>query len=176
MAGLLGALGRLWLAGGDIDWKAFAGGEKRGGRRCRPILSNVKDIGSKPIRRPKPPAERVPGWQESRTGVVLRAIWKQAPAEVAPPGHPGEGGSAGTDWVILGDDDAFAAVLQAALAAENKRCRRIISGPALAENAAGWTVRPESSADYAAVPRRAFAKRACPVCHYRRLERKEIRA
>jgi len=51
----------------------------------------------------------------------------------------------------LGRRRCFAAVLQAALAAENKRCRRIISGPALAENAAGWTVRPESSADYAAV-------------------------
>ena len=146
---LLGALGRLWLAGHDVDWARQRGdGTAHGACRCRPTPSSTRGIGS--IVRPPVPPWTPPRWRPASDAPATRLPsvddWFTTPAwrQAEPPAD----GDAGTCLVFDGDDGLHTAIRRG-LAERGDRVVRVSRGETYeACRDGGYVIRPAHRADY----------------------------
>ncbi|MCP4660007.1 MAG: SDR family NAD(P)-dependent oxidoreductase, partial [bacterium] len=136
---LLTTLGRLWLAGVEIDWPAVHGGKRRRlvlptypfeRRRCW-IEPQVSRAQGAPLERRAEAAEwlHLPSWQRAPA----------APEDAAGPGR----------WLVFAGSRALGGIAAARLAEGGRRVAVVSAGDAFAERGGGyWTIRPAVPDDY----------------------------
>ena len=140
-AAALHALGRLWLAGLDIDWAGVHAGE----RRHRVPLPTYPFDRRKYWIEPSPP--------EAAAGAALArkadaGSWCYAPGWKDVPRGPSRAG-APADWLVFAGTDPFGAGLVAHLAPQAGRMAQVRPGAAFARlGPSTWSVRPGEPDDY----------------------------
>jgi len=151
-AHLLGALGRLWLAGVEVDWAAVAPG--RGRRVPLPTypFERRRYWISAPGQEKEKKKEKAPGEEKTEAGDgsgVWVPLWRQALAPASAlrgRGHDGEA------WLVLADGSELGAQLLARLAGDRRA--PIVPTAALAGSTfsrvseRAFLVNPSSAADY----------------------------
>ncbi len=131
----LGTLGRLWLAGAEVDWAAVHPGR---GRR---------------VALPSYPFERVRHWIEPAAApapsaepaaTIAAALWRQTPPLPGPPpGRPHE-----ATWLVLADASSLGARLLQRLHAERLEVLSAAAGHAFSRvGESAWTVDPTRPED-----------------------------
>jgi acyl transferase domain-containing protein len=149
---LLTTLGRLWLAGVDVDWAGFYDGQ---GRRRIPL--------------PTYPFERQRYWVEARNqiggagnpqaGLAKQSDitkWFYVPSwkkSLLPGPFSGqESGEVGHNWLVFGDESGLGVELVSRLVEKNQAVSTVLVGSRFTsfdENA--YTIDPHNSADYEAL-------------------------
>jgi acyl transferase domain-containing protein len=139
----LGALGRLWASGVDVDWNAFHG---RGVRRRVPL--------------PTYPFERQRYWVERWQGAVAAAPerankqpdianWFYVPSWQRSELPSLEGASKRGPWLLFGDQGGLAERLGRRLVERGEEVVQVLPAAAFAERAAGvYELDPAEPADY----------------------------
>ncbi len=151
LAFLLGAAGRLWLAGIELDWESV-----HGGRRRRLSLPTY------PFERRRFWVEPPPGGEEAPAAASLdrrpdpadwfyQPVWSEAPRPVRRP--------AARRWLLfVRDDDRFAARLAARLAGAGAEVVLAFPGGAFARRGDGaYEIPPRGADGYAALFRELAA-------------------
>jgi phthiocerol/phenolphthiocerol synthesis type-I polyketide synthase E len=149
---LMGAVGRLWLAGAAIDWRAFHAGERR-----------------RKVDLPTYPFERKRYWVDGVASGAVRpaarrelADWFQVPAwkPSLPPEEPAD---ASGRWLLLTPGDGLGAALERRLAALGGTVVAVEPGAEFAETAPGrFTLRPGDRDGWAALFARLRGTGALP--------------
>ncbi|HEV7590086.1 MAG TPA: SDR family oxidoreductase, partial [Longimicrobium sp.] len=146
----LSALGRLWAAGAEPDWRVLRQGERR--RRV--------PLPTYPFERtrlwvdpsPRHPAPAAPG---AAGGLVkepdLRdwfhlASWRRT---LGPP--PAAGPDTRQGWLVLADEEGVGKAVAARLAELGQRVAMVLPGEAFARGPEGWAVRPGEPDDFRAL-------------------------
>jgi phthiocerol/phenolphthiocerol synthesis type-I polyketide synthase E len=142
----LNALGRLWVAGVEPDWKALHSGENR--RR---------------VQLPTYPWERQRYWVEAPTPAELArakgpargkrhdpADWFHLPTWKSTPA-PKPAAEPDARWIVLASDDALSAATVDALRSDGHDVTVVRAGTEFRQHADGFTIRPEARDDYAAL-------------------------
>ncbi len=146
-AHLLTTLGRLWLAGVEVDWEAFAAPE---GRRRRVPLPTYPferqrywvEPGRAGARRPADGRRREPSDWFYAPG------WKQAPLPAAARETP----DAPSSWLLLRDGARLGGLLAERLEAAGHRVVTAVAGADFRRLGPGvWQVRPVHAEDYEAL-------------------------
>jgi phthiocerol/phenolphthiocerol synthesis type-I polyketide synthase E len=137
---LLGALGRLWLAGVTPDWAGFYAGERL---NRVPLPTYPWERQRYWVDAPKPgeaqPAPRA-GRKADPADWLHVAAWHRTPA---PRPAPGEG-----RVLVFADDSPLSAGALGALRDHGRTTVAVRAGDAFAETANGFTVRPASREDH----------------------------
>jgi amino acid adenylation domain-containing protein len=118
---LLDALGRLWLAGGEVDWAGFYAGETR--RRV--------PLPTYPFERQRYWVEPLPEGAKKRRGRLAIDDWFYVPAWKRVP-LPVGGVPAGGDWLLFVDDGGLGDALARRLRAAGSTVTAVTSGDAFA--------------------------------------------
>ena len=160
---LFGALGRLWLAGVDVDWAGLHAGERR---RRVPL--------------PTYPFERQRYWIDARHTPLADGPRSLAPegkkADIAdwfyrptwrssepPLGGPGEPGGDDSRWLVFADECGLGPRLAQSLVEGGRRVISVTPGERFARRGKGtYAIRPGEAADYEALLRDLSAEGAVP--------------
>ncbi|HXK09666.1 MAG TPA: amino acid adenylation domain-containing protein [Vicinamibacteria bacterium] len=159
---LLEVLGRLWLAGVEVDWAAHWRGERR---RRVPL--------------PTYPFERRRYWLDasapaaaavSAPGRADLADWFYLPSwtRTRPSAPAGNGSAAGAVWLLLADGTGLGAALAERIASHGGRAITVTPGTGFARlGDDAWTVEPSSAEDFEALVDRldAAGTRPSRVAH-----------
>jgi amino acid adenylation domain-containing protein len=147
LAALLGALGRLWLAGVEVDWEGFHAGERRRRvtlptypferRRHWVEPDSEEERAAAPRPRPDAGGGGIEDW-------FWAPLWQQSapPAAVAPP--------AGL-WLVLADGCGLGARLAARLAAAGCEVVTVAAGERFAAGDGGYVLDPGDAAGFDAL-------------------------
>jgi phthiocerol/phenolphthiocerol synthesis type-I polyketide synthase E len=140
---LLSALGRLWVAGVEPEWKAVHGGQER--RR---------------VQLPTYPWERQRYWVEAPTRESLArafgpargkrrdpADWFHLPTWKSTPA-PAPAADADARWIVFAGDDALSAATTDALRAAAAHVTVVRPGTVFRREGAEFTIRPDARDDY----------------------------
>ncbi|MEK8051132.1 SDR family NAD(P)-dependent oxidoreductase [Ideonella sp. DXS22W] len=154
---LLGALGRAWQSGVNVDWDAFAAQERR---RRVPLPSypfERRRFWVEPSATDGPPRAEAPLRKLADPADWLHVpAWRQAP--LAPADAP-----AGP-WLVLADAAGLGDALVAALAATGRRVTVATAGTAFEQPAPGrFTLRPAVAEDHEALFAALEAQGAAPA-------------
>ncbi|HSF39387.1 MAG TPA: amino acid adenylation domain-containing protein [Thermoanaerobaculia bacterium] len=143
------ALGRLWISGTPIDWRAFQGGE----RRRRVVL-------------PTYPFERRRYWFEPKAGgagasIAMQGEWKEDPSDwfwlpswrrTTPPGllRP-EPLEPGRRWLVFTDEAGLGDAVSTRLEQLGQEVVRAAAGEGFSRGERGYTLSPGRPEDYRAL-------------------------
>ncbi len=152
VAFVLGALGRLWMAGVDVDWSAFHKGE----RRLRvPLPTYAFDRQRYWIEAPKDGGAREAAARTTSAGLRKRAdvadwfyvpTWKQT----LPPSRAEESGT--TRWLLFIDDCGIGASVAQRLERDGHGVVVVRAGDRFERDGiTAFTIRPSASEDYDAL-------------------------
>lgn len=153
VATLLGALGRLWLAGGEIDWKGFAGAE----RRRRVPLPTYPFERQRYWVEPDAAAQALPpGALPGATAEQRRELadWFYLPAWKRAPSPAPRRAAARQDetWLVLGHDCGRTHRLLQELESTQRSVTLAVPGDDFARRADGvYVLRPAGREDYEAL-------------------------
>jgi amino acid adenylation domain-containing protein len=172
LAVLLGVLGRLWLAGARIDWKAFSARESR--RRTvlptYPFERRRCWIDGRPLRLESrnPLAGLLPAG--TAEALARRAdvadwfwvpIWKQSLELVDGGSRPD---AVGQSWLLFVDGRSFGEMVARLLRERGEHVVTVAPGDACAQRGErAWTVRPDLRADYDTLLRELKARGETPT-------------
>jgi len=162
---LLGALGKLWLAGVRVDWTRVHSGERRRRIEMPAYPFERQRYWVEPNRERQEMDSLVQGFSLRRREVqdwFYQPSWRQfLPAELlSPPSFP-EGGSS---WLLFLDEDAtgFGPVLAEQLAAAGQTVVTVRAGRGFAQTTSGFEVDPRQRADYVALLKALFERGQAP--------------
>jgi phthiocerol/phenolphthiocerol synthesis type-I polyketide synthase E len=151
-AHILGSAGRLWAAGVDVDWQAVHAHER---------LHRVP-LPTYPFERKRhwierPSASAAPAAPSASSGDGLHVpAWRRAPVPAAGSAEP-------SSWLVLADGAGVGARLAARLRARGHTVTVAEPGERFGRAGDGWTVRPGSAADMAALREALDASAARPA-------------
>jgi acyl transferase domain-containing protein/D-arabinose 1-dehydrogenase-like Zn-dependent alcohol dehydrogenase/acyl carrier protein len=144
---ILGALGRLWVAGVEVDWEGYYAGERR---RRIPLPKYVFTRQRYWVNAPSVQAAAAAGGAAQWTRRADVADWFYAPRWTEAPLAPAP--AVARTWLLLADPGPARDALEARLRAEGQEPVIAESGPAFAKLGAGrYRLNPGAKDDYAAL-------------------------
>ncbi len=162
---LLHALGRFWLAGGEVDWAGFWAGEHR--RRLSlpsypfdrrrywvdPLPADrPAGRSARPLARPTLPSGRRAGRRDDPAEWFYVPVWKQWKQSRLPvPAAPAVPPETPETWLVFLDRCGLGEALAERLEASGRGVVRVAAGETWWRGPAGFTVAPGSRADYDAL-------------------------
>ena len=153
VATLLGALGRLWIAGAAVDWEGFHSGERR---RRVPLPTYPFERRRYWIERPRQgatpaavaPAAAAPARKEPDLADWFYVpSWRQAPLGA----EPWSAALAGSSWLLLAGEDGLGDALAARLAGAGAHVAIARAGSGLSLAGDSFTLDPRAPEHYRAV-------------------------
>jgi acyl transferase domain-containing protein/acyl carrier protein len=122
---LLEAVGRLWAAGAEVDWKSFCGGERRQRVELPTYPFERQRCWIEPPRGGKALASQGTGERVGLADWFYAPVWKQSP--LARPGRS----VAGPSWLILLDETGFGERLAERLQRDGAEVATVAAGDSL---------------------------------------------
>jgi acyl transferase domain-containing protein len=173
---LFGALGRLWLAGIDVDWTALHAGERR--RRVSLPTYPFERQRYSIARRSALPAIASPlsaptGKKADIADWFYRPTWRSSPL---PLDGPGDLGGEGSGWLVFADECGLGPRVAQRLEQRGRRVISVAAGDRFERRGrSAYAIRPGEAADYEALLRELKAEGAVPdrIAHLWGVTRKD---
>jgi len=161
MAALLGALGRLWVAGVEVDWAGLHGDERR--RRIAlptyPFERRRYWIDPDPERAGEGAAEPEYVVRRGVDDALFEPVWREARLDPAPGGALPHG-----EWLVFTPGDGVVDQLAERLAAAGAEVRTVVPSASFAELEPGrYGLRPSEREDYDALLEAIAASGSLPT-------------
>src|SRR5258706_2084498 len=160
---LLGALGRLWLSGIDVDWTALHAGERRR-RVSLPTYPFERQRYSIARRRAEPAhASRLSTPTGKKADIAdwfYRPTWRSSNLRLE---GPGDLGGEGSGWLVFVDECGLGPRVAERLEQRGRRVISVTPGEGFERRGgSAYAVRPGEAADYEALLRELKAEGAVP--------------